>query len=422
MPHPDEELQKSFEFVVTESDILRYERRPRLDAFLAEKLPNTSRARLADSIKQGLVHVNGSKGAKPSQQLREGDTIRGDIVPPPPLEALPEALPLDIEYEDDHVIVINKPADMVMHPSPGRFSGTLVNALLHHCGLPAVRIEDVNDHDTNAQNSRNASRRSLSSLQSGETWEDDEDDDGYGPLAARMPFVVGASRENSSARYTETNNRLEKSVDETVIRPGIVHRLDKGTTGLVVVAKSEAAHSCLSRQFKDRTISRLYLSITLGVPNPSKGAVMTNIGRDYRDRKRMAAFAYGSTRGRMASSRYSVCEELAGGRAALVEWKLETGRTHQIRVHAKHIGHSLIGDEVYGGSGAGTISALASGGGHRSAKSISTAKSLLSDLHRPALHAKTLGFYHPEGHWMKFEAELPDDFASLLQSLRAINA
>ena len=428
---------QSFEFQVSDVD-LHSSKRNRLDAFLATKLPNASRARLQTSIKKGFVRVNGSDKVKSSQQLRPGDKVSCTVVPPPPLEALPEELPLDIVFEDDDLIVINKSADMVMHPSPGHYSGTLVNALLHHCGLPPVRVDPSAEYDSakEAPKPLDASKDSSKigtipfaieseqvigssnlSNQKNEIesdYSEDDDDIVFSSLALSANSPV--SKPN---RFQGTENAGKAS--EMIIRPGIVHRLDKGTTGLVIVAKSDRALFSLSRQFKDRTISRIYTSLTVGIPSPSEGTVLTNIGRDFRDRKRMAAFAYGSTRGRTAKSAYKVCEELADGRAAMVEWKLETGRTHQIRVHAKHIGHSLIGDEVYSGTGNGTINRLTGNGRQKPTQVISSIRNLLSEFKRPALHAKTLGFYHPNGEWMSFESDLPMDFEAALQVLRDIS-
>ncbi|WPT11082.1 RNA pseudouridine synthase 2 [Picochlorum sp. SENEW3] len=363
-------------FSVSELDLKDNGQKLRLDAFLSNKLSHqeTSRARLQSTIKQGRVLVNGTVLTKASYAVRVGDSVECSVLPPPPLRADPEDIDLDIVYEDDDVIVINKEADMVMHPAPGHTSGTMVNALLHHCGLESVEL------DGNDAGSLIADR--------------DEDQGGVSLMPA------------SSSR------------SQNVIRPGIVHRLDKGTTGLVVVAKTDVAHASLSAQFKDRTVSRTYLSLTLGVPTPSEARIRTNIGRDFRDRKKMAAFEYACTRGKSAASNYTVLETLASGTAALVSWKLETGRTHQIRVHAKHIRHPLFGDDTYSGSVSSATRVIGQG---KSARIAQVHKLVQVLNNRPALHAQTLGFEHPtrpNKERLVFSCDPPEDFALVLQSLR----
>ncbi|KAI8110113.1 hypothetical protein M9435_001792 [Picochlorum sp. BPE23] len=363
-------------FSVSELDLKDNGQKLRLDAFLSNKLSHqeTSRARLQATIKQGRVLVNGTVLTKASYAVKVGDTVECSVLPPPPLRADPEDIDLDIVYEDDDVIVINKEADMVMHPAPGHSSGTMVNALLHHCGLESVEF------DGNDAGSLIADR--------------DEDQGGVSLMPA------------------------SSSGSQNVIRPGIVHRLDKGTTGLVVIAKTDVAHASLSAQFKDRTVNRTYLSLTLGVPTPSKARIRTNIGRDFRDRKKMAAFEYACTRGKSAASNYTVLETLASGTAALVSWKLETGRTHQIRVHAKHIRHPLFGDDTYGGSVSSATRVIGQG---KSARIAQVHKLVQVLNNRPALHAQTLGFEHPtrpNKERLVFSCDPPEDFALVLQSLR----
>jgi 23S rRNA pseudouridine1911/1915/1917 synthase len=375
-------------FQVDPADVPPGAAKLRLDAFLAAKMPQTSRARLQASIKEGLVVVNGRAQSKASYAVKPGDAVAAAVLPPPPLEAAPEALPLDVVFEDEHLIVINKSADMVMHPSPGHYTGTMVNALLHHCGLPGVRLGPGADPPPLA----------LTPADESDIDEDDDDDEG-------APGLLLGSQTATAAPAAGA-----------VIRPGIVHRLDKGTTGLVVVAKTDAAHISLCTQFKDRTVGRAYQALTLGVPRPPSARVATNVGRDFRDRKKMAAFAYGSTRGRLAASNYTVLETLAAGRAGLVEWRLETGRTHQIRVHSKHVGHSLIGDDAYGGGAGAAVSAL---GGGKTARVAATHGVLKALGGRPALHAKTLEIDHPvTGERLRFDSELPPDFTAALDALR----
>ncbi|KAL4856789.1 RNA pseudouridine synthase 2 [Chlorella vulgaris] len=487
---PDHELVVSLtDFDLTKSKL-------RLDSFLAAKLPSASRARLQASIKGGLVAVNGRPqasraallAAKASHGVRPGDVVACCVLPPPPLEAAPEALPLDIVYEDEHLIVINKEADMVMHPSPGHYSGTLVNALLHHCQLPAMQLGTGAAAPLSLEGAAAAAATAAEASSSGSS-------SGSGGQHARQAAEAGVAAGSNGASATphgaaETADatpslvthvqRGEQEVEEEeeeegsssfrllgpastsdgAVRPGIVHRLDKGTTGLLVVAKTDAAHMSLAQQarareaggacagditcsaafsrsaalaslffshspppflsllpvlqFKDRTVRRTYVSVALGVPRPAEGRVATNVGRDLRDRKKMAAFAYASARGRTAASNYKLLEVLAGGGASLVQWRLETGRTHQIRVHAKHIGHALLADDTYS-SAAAACSIVGAGKPPRAA----AAQAAVKALARPALHAKSLGFVHPaSGQLLEFDSELPPDLQQMLAVLR----
>ena len=387
-------------FVVEDDDVAD-SAKLRLDAFLAQKITDdaTSRARLQATIKDGKVTVNGKLLKKPSHVVKVGDLVACTILPPAPLRADPEDIPLDIVYEDDDVIVIHKSADMVMHPSPGHCSGTMVNALLHHCGISeGIPIADgLEGLDPSVGGSL------LPMFPVGKRFnareEDDEDDE---DADAASPVVA-------TPRAAGTRN----------IRPGIVHRLDKGTTGLVVVAKTDIAHRSLSRQFKDRTIDRTYLSITLGVPKPPKGRIVTNVGRDFRDRKKMASFEYACTRGKPAASNYEVLETLGMSQCALVSWKLETGRTHQIRVHAKHMRHPLMNDETYSGTEAAALRIIGQGKSLRLAAAHHALQALGHS--RPALHAHVLGFKHPTtGAELRFVRDPPEDFTTALETLREI--
>ena len=420
----------------------------RLDAYLASKLPQTSRARLQASIKEGLVIVNGSTLKKAAYVIKPGDTVLCSVLPPPPLEAAPEPLPIDIVYEDEHLIIVNKSADMVMHPSPGHYTGTMVNALLYHCGLPAVKLgpgaapppQTLENSNNNSNNNSNSG--SIIGITNGEEWGDDNldlDDDVLpelvlGNISTSSVVVqepqttsplIGEDEGSISLGTRALENGGSSSIfssqisvsSDPVIRPGIVHRLDKGTTGLVVIAKTDLAHASLCRQFKDRSVGRAYLALTLGTPKSPSGRVQTNIGRDFRDRKKMAAFEYASATGRLSASNYKVIEGLGSGRAALVEWRLETGRTHQIRVHSKYLGHPLVGDEAYGGGSGTAVSVL---GGGKAAR-VAAAHAVLKVLGRPALHAKTLAIDHPvSGERLEFDSELPDDFNQALDMLRAL--
>ena len=291
----------------------------RLDQFLRSELPEHSRAFLQKLIEQRNVLVNGQPG-KPSYRVRAGDRISVEIPPPRPLETAPEEIPLDVLYEDADLIVVNKPAGLVVHPAAGNYEHTLVNALLHHC---------------------------------------------RGQLAG-----IGG-----------------------VERPGIVHRLDKGTSGCIVVAKTDAAHQSLVAQFKSRAVKKIYRAVCRGKFERMSGRIETVIGRSERDRKKMSARV---ARGRPAVTEYRVLKQF--DEFALVELTLHTGRTHQIRVHMAHIGHPVVGDATYGGSRSPITS-------HQSPFSVA----------RPLLHAYKLGFTHPRsGEFMQFEAPTPADMEQIV--------
>lgn len=299
-----------------------------------------------------------------------------------PLRAEPEDIPVDIVYEDEHVLVVNKPAHMVVHPAPGNASGTLVNAILHHCSLPTVAFSETE------------------LLSEGEDVSDDE---------------------SSSSTACETSTKgFNSSESGGSVRPGIVHRLDKGTSGLLVVAKNERSHAHLSEQFKMHTIRRVYVSLTNGVPSATSGRIEVPIGRDTNNRIRMSAIP-GPSNGRQAryaASRYKVIEVLAGGSSALVEWRLETGRTHQIRAHAKYVGIPLLGDEVYGGTKNMILSLLQA---KLPIGRQSQLSELVSKLERPCLHAVSLGFIHPyTGENVQFSCQPPEDFSEILCQLRRL--
>ncbi len=295
----------------------------RLDKALAELLPELSRERLKSLIVEGEVTTDG-RTLNPSVKVGAGQLYAVNIPAPAEAEAIAQDIPLNIVHEDADLIVVDKPAGLVVHPAAGNLDGTLVNALLHHC------------------------RGELS---------------GIGGVA----------------------------------RPGIVHRIDKDTSGLLVVAKSDRAHEGLAQQFKAHSIDRLYAAIVYGLPQPSAGTVDTWIGRSDADRKKMAVHREG--RGKHAVTHYRTIERLAG--AALVECKLETGRTHQVRVHMAHLGHPLIGDPVYS----------------RDRKGFKTILETLR-FKRQALHAKRLGFIHPlTGQKLSFDSALPTDMQELLSEL-----
>jgi 23S rRNA pseudouridine1911/1915/1917 synthase len=309
----------------------------RLDRALQQRLPELSRSRLKQLILSGQVSDAGPDRANvirdPARKVKSGQTFV--VILPEPEAATPQAqaIPLDIRFEDAHLIVIDKPAGLVVHPAPGNPDGTLVNALIAHCGEGLAGIGGVR-------------------------------------------------------------------------RPGIVHRLDKDTSGLIVAAKTELAHRALSADFAARRISRAYAAIVWGVPLPIEGEIAGNIGRSMTNRKKMAVV--GAARGKPAVTRYKV-ERAFGDAAALIECRLLTGRTHQIRVHLADRGHPLIGDPVYGGRHGRVLTRKG------------TAAAAATYFPRQALHARHLGFSHPaSGEYLVFDSDLPDDMKSLLGSLEGL--
>ncbi|MEP0546819.1 MAG: RluA family pseudouridine synthase [Rhodothermales bacterium] len=338
-----------------------YTAEQRLDVYITDKLANASRSKVQRGIKDGHVTVNGAVQTKVSTPVVAGDHIECVLQRPPPIEARPEAIPLDIVYEDDVLLVVNKQADLVVHPAYGNRTGTLVNALLHHVGGGLLSFEEED--------------------------EEPEDED------------VGLSTSTAAPRYD----------GDVTVRPGIVHRLDKDTTGLMVVAKNDVAHAHLARQFMDRTIRRRYLALVWGVPDPPEGTVETFLGRDPRNRRKMAVVP--EERGKHAVTHFETVETQQY--TSLLRFRLETGRTHQIRVHARHLGHPILGDPTYDGQ---TIRY-----GHDTGKRRAFFRNLYEVMPRQALHAATLGFVHPAtGEALDFEAPLPDDMQHVLDRLRRV--
>ncbi|KAL5706389.1 23S rRNA pseudouridine(1911/1915/1917) synthase [Ranunculus cassubicifolius] len=339
----------------------------RIDSWISSRIAGVSRARVQSSIRAGLVSVNNRIIDKVSHVIRTGDKINCRISELQPLSAEPEDIPLDIIYEDAHLLVLNKPPHMVVHPAPGNPNGTLVNGILHHCTLPTITTQYNN--------------------------------------------IPSQSEDDSDADDVITS-----------VRPGIVHRLDKGTSGLLVVAKDEHSHAHLSEQFKEHTIHRVYASLTTGVPPTISGRVDVPIGRDINNRIRMAAIPNPSISRhvRHAASRYKVIEMIGGGGCALVQWRLETGRTHQIRAHAKYLGIPLLGDEVYGGTKSMAMSAIQPKIGSSRRADLAL---LVQKLDRPCLHALSLGFKHPHtGETMQFSCQPPSDFSEILSQLRSMGS
>ncbi len=331
----------------------------RIDKYLTRFYPEASRTKIQRSIKKGHLKVNGADVQK-SYAVAPGDRIVFRLVRKPPMQAEPEPIPLDIHYEDEDLLVVNKPAGMVVHPAPGHRSGTLVHALLHH-----VEGGEVAADDDPAST-------------------DDED--------------VGLSMVNA----------LPEAPDHPVVRPGIVHRLDKGTSGLLVVAKRDRAHQLLAEQFKAHTVDRRYRAVVWGHFEPPNGTIEGAIGRDPNHRQRMAVVP--EAEGKWAVTHYETVEEHA--HTSVVEFELETGRTHQIRVHARSQGHPLFGDPKYGGQRIRY--------GTRSEARRSFFERLFEVLPHPALHAYRLGFTHPTtGETMRFEADPPTEWRRVLDRLRA---
>jgi len=309
----------------------------RLDVYLTNHTENATRNKVQEAIKNGEVLVNG-KAVRPSYSILPNDLIAINLSRPDPPEVKAASIPLDIIYEDDYLLIVNKPAGMVTHPAYKNYSGTLVNALMHHS-------------------------EKLSQLHS----EEDEEFD--------------------------------------IVRPGIVHRLDKDTSGLLVVAKDETTHQKLAKQFAAKTSEREYNAIVWGTFKQQSGVIDAPLGRSKRDRKKVAVI----DDGKHAVTEYEVMEQFEF--LALIKLHLRTGRTHQIRVHLSHIHHPVFGDETYGGR---EIIA-----GKVEGKKKAELKNLLDMMPRQALHAKKLGFVHPQTKKMiRFESELPEDMKAVLTKLR----
>lgn len=308
-------------------------KKERLDVYVTSHVENATRNKVQQAIRGGTVLVNGLQ-VRPSYAVMPDDVIRITLPRPPSTDALPENIPLDILFEDDDLIVVNKPAGMVTHPAYGNYTGTLVNALLYHCGKLAAGGDPV--------------------------------------------------------------------------RPGIVHRLDKETSGVMVAAKNETAHAKLAKQFAQRTIRREYHAVVWGRFGESAGLIEAGLGRSKSDRKKMAVVDGGKS----AATEYTVLEQFPY--LALVRLKLRTGRTHQIRVHLAHINHPVFGDPTYNGR------RIVWGSGAPAQKA--QVQHLLSLMPRQALHAKTIGFVHPSTRReLFFDTRLPPDMEALLEALKSSN-
>lgn len=304
----------------------------RLDSWLSEAYEDFSRSYLQRLIRSGNIEIDG-KPVKPGKKLNGDETITIQLPPPVNADILPEDIPLDIVYEDEDILIVNKPKGMVVHPAPGHASGTLVNALMYHCGDSLSGINGIQ-------------------------------------------------------------------------RPGIVHRIDRDTTGLLVVCKNDASHAAVAAQLAEHSLTRRYVALITGCPNTDEGTVDAPIGRSRNNRLKMAV---DYMNGKTAVTHYQVLEKFQG--FSLVECRLETGRTHQIRVHMSFIGHPVAGDPLYASTGQ-TL--------HIRVKENGCAKTCPVQLEGQALHAMKLGLVHPTtGEYMEWEAPLPKYFEDLLNLLRA---
>lgn len=304
----------------------------RIDKFLMDRLPNVTRTKIQSGIQEGFVKVN-QKNIKSNYKIHPNDVITVSMPEPPrDTDVIPENIPITIVFEDPHLMVINKPAGMVVHPAYQNWSGTLVNALAYHF--------------------------------------------------KHLPELPGNDG-----------------------RPGLVHRIDKDTSGLLVIAKDEATLTGLAKQFFDHTIERRYQAIVWGVPDPPAGTINKNVGRSLKDRRVTTVFPLGDM-GRNAVTHYKLLQDLRY--VSLVECKLETGRTHQIRAHMKYLGHTLFNDALYGGNEVlkGTVFS----------KYKQFVENCFKIIPRQALHAKSLGFVHPiTKEFLQFDSELPLDFKEAIE-------
>ena len=321
------EMYEHYHFVVDGGQHLL-----RIDKYLVNRIENASRTKIQSAADAGNILVN-KMPIKANYKVKPKDDISIVMAyPPREIEIIPENIPLNIEYEDDDLVIVNKPAGMVVHPGYGNYTGTLINALAYHF-------------------------RDLPLFQSKE------------------------------------------------MRPGLVHRIDKNTTGLLIVAKNENAKNKLAKQFFDHSINRKYNAIVWGNMQENEGVITGHIGRDLRDRKKMFVFSDGSY-GKHAITHYKILQQF--DYVNLVECKLETGRTHQIRVHFQYVGHPLFNDDTYGGD------KILKGTTFTKYKQF--VQNCFKVLPRQALHAKTLGFVHPAtGKYMEFDSELPNDMKSVIE-------
>lgn len=337
----------------------------RIDRFLDTRMAHVSRNRIQNAIKAGSLLVNGA-AIKSSYKVKPGDLLQLVLSHPPREKGIaPEDIPLHIDYEDDTLLVLQKPPGMVVHPGHGHHSGTLVNALVHYLAqLP------------------------------------------LGRYPAELSAMEFSHKGDEASKYSaqHAGRALAKGAE---IRPGLVHRIDKDTSGLLVIAKTDWAMTHLAKQFFDHSIQRTYRALVWGCPE-EEGTYRAHIDRDPRDRQRMKGYADGS-KGKAAVTHFRRLEAL--GPVSLMEYRLETGRTHQIRVHSSMHGHPIFNDVVYGGD-------KVLKGGNQGAY-LKFVADCMAIMPRMALHAKTLGFRHPDdGRFLHFDAGYPSDFAGVLDRWR----
>ncbi|MGZ4034741.1 MAG: RluA family pseudouridine synthase [Bacteroidia bacterium] len=340
----DQELFEHLRVVVDKGqDLLR------IDKFLMNRTQNATRTKIQQAAENGNILVN-DKPVKSNYKVKPFDVITVVFAHPPrEIELIPQDIPINIVYEDDDLVVVNKQPGMVVHPGYGNYKGTLVNALVYHF--------------------------------------------------QQLPV----------SNYGATVEATKKSKEQAILRPGLVHRLDKNTSGIMVVAKSETAMVKLAKDFFDRNLDRIYYALVWGDFQEDEGTITGNIGRHLKDRKKMDVFPPDSEEGKHAVTHYKVLERF--GYVTLIQCKLETGRTHQIRAHMKHIGHSLFNDEVYGGDRILK--------GTTFAKYKQFVENCFTIMPRHALHAKSLGFNHPvTGKYIHFDSELPEDMQAVINKWR----
>ncbi len=340
----DQELFEHFRIIVDKGQSLL-----RVDKFLMSRIQNATRSKIQQAAENGSILVN-EKPVKSNYKVKPFDLITIVLANPPRnIELIPQNIPINVVFEDDDLIIINKEPGMVVHPGYGNYSGTLVNALVYHF--------------------------------------------------QKLPISKAGA----------TVDVTEKSNEQAALRPGLVHRIDKNTSGIMVVAKSEIAMPKLAKDFFDRNLDRIYYALVWGDFEEEEGTVTGNIGRNLKDRKKMAVFPTDSEFGKHAVTHYKVLERF--GYVTLIQCKLETGRTHQIRAHMQHIGHSLFNDETYGGNRILK--------GTTFAKYRQFVENCFSLIPRHALHAKSLGFNHPiTGKYIHFDSEIPNDMQAVLHKWR----
>lgn len=344
---PEEEQEELYEHYRVTAD--KGQEPLRIDKFLMNRVQNATRTKIQQAAENGNILVN-EKPVKSNYKVKPHDVITVVFAHPPrEIELIPQNIPINIVYEDNDLIIVNKDAGMVVHPGYGNYKGTLVNALVYHF--------------------------------------------------QQLPI-------NRAAATVEVS---EASKEQALLRPGLVHRLDKNTSGIMVVAKSEQAMMKLAKDFFDRNLDRKYIALVWGDFEENEGTVVGNIGRHLKDRKLMDVFPEGSEFGKHAVTHYKVLERF--GYVTLIECKLETGRTHQIRAHMQHIGHSLFNDDTYGGN------RILKGTTFSKYKQF--VENCFEIMPRHALHAKSLGFHHPTtGKYIHFDSELPADMQAVINKWR----